>query len=109
MYMHYCKRCQRVYMLNGHKQSCPKCHERINELKITYMDYVAMDADERKQLTVNCADETQLKKMSTTYRMYKYSKWYKELQKQFPQTAILSYPLKNRNPQENAVPFVSMR
>lgn len=89
MYMHYCKRCHRVYMLNGHKQSCPKCHEAITELKLSYMDYVSMNQDEREQFSICCSDEEQLRKLSTTYRMYKYSKWYKDLQKQLPQPAII--------------------
>ena len=103
MYMHYCKRCHRVYMLNGHKQNCPKCREHITELKISYMDYVAMDMESREQLCCCCADDTQLRKLSTTYCMYKYSKWYKELQTQFPQTTIISYPAADRTPMENAV------
>lgn len=100
MYMHYCKRCHRVYMLNGHKQHCPKCRERITELKITYMDYVAMDLEEREEFTRRCDDETLLPKLSTTYRMYKYSKWYKELQKQFPQTALITCSMTDRSPME---------
>lgn len=80
MYMHYCKRCHRVYMLNGHKQTCPKCRENITELKITYMEYAVMNLDAREQFCTCCADEEQLQKLSTTYRMFKYSKWYKELQ-----------------------------
>lgn len=90
MYMHYCKRCHRVYMLNGHKQTCPKCRETITELKLSYMDYVSMNQEARAQLNICCADEEQLQKLSTTYRMYKYSKWYKDLQKQVPQPAIIA-------------------
>lgn len=90
MYMHYCKRCHRVYMLNGHKQHCPKCHEAITELKLSYMDYVTMDQSEREQFCLSCSDEEQLSKLSTTYRMYKYSKWYKELQDQLSQPAIIA-------------------
>ncbi len=82
MYMHYCKRCHRVYMLNGHKQTCPKCRENITELKITYMEYTVMSLDAREQFCTCCADDEQLQKLSTTYRMFKYSKWYKELQTQ---------------------------
>lgn len=106
MYMHYCKRCHRVYMLNGHKQSCPKCRESIAELKITYMDYVTMDSAEREHFSTCCADEEQLQKLSTTYRMYKYSKWYKELQAPFPQTTIITYSLADRTPMEDAVSMV---
>ncbi len=100
MYMHYCKRCHRVYMLNGHKQTCPKCREHITELKITYMDYVTMDMTEREQFTNICSDEAQLPKLSTTYRMYKYSKWYKELQAKFPQTALITYSMTDSTPVE---------
>jgi len=93
-------------MLNGHKQSCPKCRENITELKITYMDYVTMDLEAREQFCSRCADEEQLPKLSTTYRMYKYSKWYKELQTPFPQTTIITYSLADRTPVENAVSMV---
>ncbi len=96
MYMHYCKSCHRVYMLNGHKQQCPKCHKVFLELKISYMDYVTMNQEERIQFCNCCADEEQLQTLSTTYRMYKYSKWYKELQAQVPQTTLLTYPLKDK-------------
>ena len=106
MYMHYCKRCHRVYMLNGHKQNCPKCHESITELKISYMDYVTMDMESRTQLCHCCADDDQLRKISTTYRMYKYSKWYKELQTQFPQSTIITYQPTDKKPMENAVSLV---
>lgn len=79
MYMHYCKPCHRVHMLNGHKMTCPKCGESITELRIPYMEYVKMDMEEREAFKAKCFDENQLKQLSTTYRMYKYSKWYKEL------------------------------
>lgn len=108
MYMHYCKRCHRVYMLNGHKQACPKCRENITELKITYMEYATMNTEAREQFCNCCADEEQLQKLSTTYRMYKYSKWYKELQTQFPTTTFITYThtLAERTPMENAVSMV---
>lgn len=82
MYMHYCKPCHRVHMLNGHKMTCPKCGGSITELRIPYMEYVSMDMDEREVFKARCADPDQLKELSTTYRMYKYSKWYKELHRQ---------------------------
>lgn len=103
MYMHYCKRCHRVYMLNGHKQLCPKCRETITELKLTYMDYASMDERSRTLFCSCCADEEQLKKLSTTYRMYKYSKWYKELQKQLTPQTIIAYPVIDQAPMENAL------
>ena len=81
MYMHYCKRCHRIHMLNGHKMSCPKCSDHLIELRIPYMTYVEMDVAERDAFKMLCQDEEKLKELSTTYRMYKYSKWYKEQQK----------------------------
>lgn len=82
MYMHYCKRCHRIHMLNGHKMSCPKCSDTLTELRIPYMTYVNMDIEERASFKLLCADEEHLKNLSTTYRMFKYSKWYKEKMEQ---------------------------
>lgn len=79
MYMHYCNNCYRIHMLNGHKFTCPKCGNPIVELRIPYMEYVSMDMEERKNFKERCADADQLKELGTTYRMYKYSKWYKKL------------------------------
>ena len=103
MYMHYCKRCHRVLMLNGHKRSCPNCNESIAELKIPYMDYVSMNREERDLFSAQLADEAKLQGLSTTYRMYKYSKWYKELHKQLPQTTIITYTLTGETKMDNAV------
>lgn len=93
MYIHYCKRCHRVHMLNGHKRFCPKCNGSITELKIPYMDYISMDRNKRSLFLERLSDEAQLKDLSTTYRMYKYSKWYKELHMQLPASAIITYTL----------------
>lgn len=94
MYMHYCKRCHRVFMLNGHKMICPKCTDPLTELQISYLDYVELDMAEREAFKTACADEAQLSRLKTTYRMYKYSKWYKELQAQnkhnLPVTTLLA-------------------
>lgn len=81
MYMHYCKQCNRIHMLNGHKMSCPKCSSSLTELRIPYMEFVEMDIEERDTFKSLCKDEEKLKSLSTTYRMYKYSKWYKEQQR----------------------------
>lgn len=106
MYMHYCKRCHRVHMLNGHKQFCPCCKSVITELRLSYLDYVSMDKLARESFQERCADEEQLKKLGTTYRMYKYSKWYKELQRQLvPQMLHSCTPLE-RAQMGNAVSMV---
>ena len=80
MYLHYCKRCRRIHLLNGHKMFCPKCDSKLSELRLSYLDYVDMDREEREQLRHKCQDEQTLAKMTANYRMYKYSKWYKKLQ-----------------------------
>ncbi len=81
MYIHYCKACSHIHILNGHKMHCPRCDGPLTELLISYLEYVDMDQEQRQTLLTRCQDENDLKSLSTTYRMYKYSKWYKELQK----------------------------
>ena len=50
MYIHYCKTCLRVHILNGHKISCPACQSSLAELKLPYLSYIEMDYSEREQL-----------------------------------------------------------
>ena len=73
---------------------CPKCTDPLTELQISYLDYVDLDMAQREAFKNACADEKQLSKLKTTYRMYKYSKWYKELQAQneanLPITTLLA-------------------
>ncbi|MCM1262391.1 MAG: hypothetical protein NC313_06680 [Butyrivibrio sp.] len=106
MYMHYCKRCHRVHMLNGHKRSCPNCSESITELKIPYMEYIAMNREERELFLARLEDDAQLKGLSTTYRMYKYSKWYKELHNQLSGNAIITYAITGETKMDNAASAV---
>lgn len=103
MYMHYCKRCNRIHMLNGHKRSCPGCNESITELKLPYMEYVSMNREQRDILLNRLSDDAQLRELSTTYRMYKYSKWYKELQNQLPGSPIITYTLTGENHMDHAL------
>ncbi len=107
MYIHYCKRCHRIHMLNGHKRSCPNCNESITELKMPYMEYISLDRDKRSVFLERLADDAQLKDLSTTYRMYKYSKWYKELHMQLPGSAIITYTLTDEHKMDNAVSTLS--
>ncbi|MCI9204774.1 MAG: hypothetical protein HFI98_09465 [Lachnospiraceae bacterium] len=73
---------------------CPKCTDPLTELQISYLDYVELDMSEREAFKNACADDAQLGRLKTTYRMYKYSKWYKELQAQnkhnLPITTLLA-------------------
>lgn len=80
MYLHFCKNCNRIHILNGHKMFCPKCNLTLKELQMSYLEYIALTPAERKLFLDLCNDEAYLHKISTTYRMYKYSKWYRNLQ-----------------------------
>ena len=80
MYVHFCKICNRIHILNGHKMTCPKCTQPLTELQISYLEYISFSHDERNHFLAMCADQDSLHKISTTYRMYKYSKWYRNLQ-----------------------------
>lgn len=80
MYLHFCKTCNRIHMLNGHKMSCPKCSDPLKELQMSYLDYIALNKTERSHFIKLCNDEKSLNEISITYRMYKYSKWYRNLQ-----------------------------
>ncbi len=50
MYIHYCKVCHRIHILNGHKSICPTCDNILTELKITYMEYIELDIQARNLL-----------------------------------------------------------
>lgn len=80
MYVHFCQNCKRIHMLNGHKMTCPKCNQPLTELQISYLEYISFTHPERKQFLDLCSNQDSLHKISTTYRMYKYSKWYRDLQ-----------------------------
>lgn len=88
MYVHFCKTCDRFHLLNGHKLNCPACSGTLYEMRMPYMEYVNMSADERKQLIEECHDTDTLQCLSTTYRMYRYSKWYRRQMQQ--DTSVLS-------------------
>ena len=77
MYVHFCRNCSRFHLLNGHKLSCPACSNSLTEMRMPYMDYINMTSVERDELIEQCHNEDALKKLGTTYRMYKYSKWYR--------------------------------
>lgn len=110
MYMHYCKLCHRIFMLNGHKMICPKCTEPLTELQISYLDYTDLDPAQRQLFKEACADDEKLHQLKATYRMYKYSKWYKELQSKntddLPITSLLAANAK-RSPDDHDPKTVS--
>ena len=60
MYIHDCKYCRRIHMLNGHKKYCPGCKGHLAELNISYPKYVNMPLPERRQLRLSLADPARL-------------------------------------------------
>ncbi|MCM1174467.1 MAG: hypothetical protein NC341_05375 [Blautia sp.] len=78
------------------------------------MDYVSMNRDARALFLARLKDDSQLQCLSTTYRMYKYSKWYKEQlneqrkeqHKLVPQPAVITYRLSGKPMMDNAVSTV---
>ena len=80
MYLHFCKICNRIHILNGHKVNCPKCNTALIELQMPYIEYITMNQSQRQVFLNLCNNETSLNQISTTYRMFKYCKWYRNLQ-----------------------------
>lgn len=79
MYLHFCQTCSRIHILNGHKMFCPKCNSSLKELQMSYLEYLSLPSDKRQSFVDLCRDEASLNELTTTYRMYKYSKWYRNL------------------------------
>ena len=63
MYIHFCRKCSRFHILNGHKLTCPACHDSLTEMRMPYMDYINMSLSERDELLKNCRNEEFLKEM----------------------------------------------
>lgn len=78
IYLHYCKNCDFIHMLSGHRTTCPGCNEPLTELKLNYMDYYQMDRESRNALLEKCREPEELKKITFVYKKHKFSKWYKE-------------------------------
>lgn len=76
MYIHYCKYCQRIHILNGHKKYCPRCCGHLTELTVSYTKYVNMDKQHRHALRTKCADPAALALLTAPPRKtYEYAKW----------------------------------
>ena len=76
MYIHYCKYCQRIHILNGHKNYCPRCRGHLAELKISYLKYVNLDLEARRALRVRCADPRELAVLTALpQKSHDYAKW----------------------------------
>lgn len=76
MYIHYCKHCQRIHILNGHKNYCPRCCGHLAELKISYLKYVNLDKPERAQLRARCNNPAELAALTVSpKKTHEYAKW----------------------------------
>lgn len=76
MYIHYCRHCQRIHILNGHKNYCPRCCGHLSELKISYMKYVNLSRDERLLLKKRCSDPKELALLTASpKKTHEYAKW----------------------------------
>ncbi|MBQ8815854.1 MAG: hypothetical protein IJZ84_01060 [Lachnospiraceae bacterium] len=60
MYIHYCQSCCRIHILNGHKSVCPTCDQKLTELRLTYLEYIEMDREQRRLLQVKLANPKDL-------------------------------------------------
>ncbi len=76
MYIHYCRHCQRIHILNGHKTYCPRCKGHLTELRISYIKYVNLDRQERQTLREHCKNPGELLLLSAAYsRTQEYARW----------------------------------
>lgn len=47
LYIHYCEKCKKVHMLNGHKNDCPGCGDSLRELPVSFLQYTSYSSAER--------------------------------------------------------------
>lgn len=59
MYIHYCRHCDRIHMLSGHKTDCPACGKALSERTLSFLEYESMSAEERLLYQENCRLEEQ--------------------------------------------------
>ena len=87
MYIHYCKYCRRIHILNGHKLYCPACSGKLSELDISYMKYVNLTREERHALKEKCADEKCLRELSAEYPRRSGTRWFQTSETARPASA----------------------
>ena len=50
MYIHYCRNCNSIRVLSGHKPICPACDQPLKELKISFEQYAQLNTADRSLL-----------------------------------------------------------
>lgn len=78
IYIHFCKKCEAVFMLNGHQLGCPRCDSSLFELKISFDDYINLLPAEREDLRSKLTNSDYLLKHKRHYRFAKHTMRYKE-------------------------------
>ncbi len=56
LYVHYCITCDKIHILNGHKKRCPACGKKLHELKLTFLQYSALDDTDRQTMLMRIHD-----------------------------------------------------
>lgn len=82
MYIHYCNNCNKIFILNGHKQECPRCALPIQELKLSFKEYSTMLPPERESFRRRLTEPAFLNANTTYYRFAKHTK---RFQKEYPE------------------------
>ena len=54
MYIHYCRSCDKLQILSGHKKTCPACDHPLRELCIPFEQYSRLSAGQRALLQKEC-------------------------------------------------------
>ena len=55
LYLHFCFRCNRLHLLSGHRTYCPACDTVLQELSVSYEQYIQMSASQRLYLLNQCS------------------------------------------------------
>ena len=50
MYIHYCRTCDKIHILSGHKKFCPACGHPLCELCIPFEQYSRLSLEQRSHL-----------------------------------------------------------
>lgn len=65
------------------------------------MDYISLNRTERKLFLELCHNERCINELGITYRMHRYCKWYRNLQKEPSENNSSPLSVVNQDPQQN--------
>ena len=84
IYLHYCHNCRQIFLLCGHQQECLKCGNSIQEIKLSFDEYVKYSPEECKQVLSFLSDEHIRTVMLRKYRFSKRTKRYQNWMQKCP-------------------------